>query len=379
MLDFTINVAILADLLKNITYISDKRHVNASNVAASHTKIYGQNGANSTVTFFGYAHQMSIKASAAASVSHNGMCGVPAAILYNIVKQLDQNATVRFLQSENYLKLLTVGTECRLPIIDGEDFPYFDFLSDIDVVSLHSKTFCELLSGVTYACSTDETRYYLKGVYLHTETIEDRKYMATVASDTFRLAKASLLIDNDTDFPNVIIPTSAALEVIRLTKGVNAQIKMGVCSNKVRFYIGDYELTTYVIEGKFPDYSKGIPKEYSHTIEINAALIKNAVNIVTSVCLGGVRFVSVVVKNNKIVLSSAGDQHFAAKQEIEINAVLGNAPQDTKVSFNARYFSEILNIITNDIIVMNFSAHNNSVVMHGKNDKAMHVIMPLKI
>src|SRR5947207_7023145 len=218
----------------------------------------------------------------AADVLRNGAATAPAHMLYDIVRKLPEGAQVQaeVLTSEGGRLVVSSGTvRFELACLPKEDFPQMAAGSLPHKFRLSVEDLKRLIDKTKFAISTEETRFYLNGIYLHATKDGKARALRAVATDGHRLARFELdLPEGASDMPGVIVPRKAVTEVRRLLDDADDAVELSLSDTKIQFVSGSVELTSKLIDGTFPDYQRVIPsgndkvlsldsKEFSHSVD----------------------------------------------------------------------------------------------------------------
>lgn len=264
-----------------------------------------------------------------------------------------------------------------LQTLDAEEFPILSETSDFFTqINLSQKSFKQLLTMVHFAMAHQDIRYYLNGMLLVIEgnTIE------AVATDGHRLAY-SVVNSQPAITPNnqrqeVIIPRKTIIELQRLLEDSDEPIEIYFSSTQAKFKFNQIELLSKLVEGKFPDYQRVIPKEYKNTFTLERDLLQSALQraaILTSDKFKGVRC---IVNKNIFKVNSTNSDQEEAKEEIEIS-YQGDA---IDMGFNVTYLLDVLSNIKDEKIQFSLGDSNSSALMMIPNDNSFkYVVMPMRI
>ena len=194
-------------------------------------------------------------------IKKEGSTTTSASVLYDILRKLKSNVKVELtLQGINKLKLTSENSKFNLLCLPPDNFP----LSDEDIkqktIEIASNKLLKLLNKTKISISNDETRHYLNGIYLHKVKSENKSFLCGVATDSHRLSSSSLEIEPDIDIESIILPRKTIFQLISLLEQNANTIKMSNNKSKIKFEIDKSVLISKVIDGRFPDYTKVIPK-----------------------------------------------------------------------------------------------------------------------
>jgi DNA polymerase-3 subunit beta len=310
-------------------------------------------------------------------LSKEGSTTTSASILYDILRKLESNSEVKIsLQNPNKLNLTSGNSKFSLLCLPADNFP----LSDEDVkqkaFEVSAQKFLKLLNKTKISISNDETRHYLNGIYLHKINLEKKSYLYGVATDSHRLSSSRLEIDPNTDFETIILPKKTIFQLILLLEQNTSNIKMSNNKSKIMFEIGNGVLISKVIDGRFPDYTKVVPKDNNKALEIKLSEFKNSIERVTTVSSDRKEGLKMNIKKDFLQLSVNSP---SSGEGIESINVKFNS-EDMSISFNSRYLIDIASQIESELIMINLKDSGSPVLIHDLLDKnSFHVVMPMKI
>ena len=306
-----------------------------------------------------------------------GTTTTSANILYDILRKLEVNSKVELsLQSVNKLKLISGNSKFNLLCLPSDNFP----LSDEDVTQkafeVSSKKMLKFLNKTKISISNDETRHYLNGIYLHKSNIESSSFLSGVATDSHRLSFSSLEIDKNADFESIILPKKTIFQLISLLEENQSAIKISNNKSKIKFEMESGILISKVIDGRFPDYSKVVPRDNNKTLQIKLSEFKSAIERVTTVSSDKKEGLKMMISKNILQLSVNSPNSGEGTETIEAKF----NSDDMSISFNSRYLIDIASQIENDSIVINLKDAASPVLVKDISDKnSFYVVMPMKI
>jgi len=306
-----------------------------------------------------------------------GSTTTSASIIYDILRKLEPNTKVElFLQSANKLKLVSGNSKFNLLCLSPDNFP----LSDEDIkqktFEVSSKKMLKLLNKTKISISNDETRHYLNGIYFHKTKLENKSFLCGVATDSHRLSSYSLEIDPNIDIEPIILPKKTIFQLISLLEQGDRAIKISNNKSKIKFKINNCVLISKVIDGRFPDYSKVVPKGNDKILRIKLDEFKNSIERVTAVSSDRTKGLKMNISKDVVQLSVNNP---SSGEGIEnINAKFNS--NDLNISFNSRYLLDIASQIENESITINFNDAGSPVLINDFSDKnSYYVVMPMKI
>ena len=311
------------------------------------------------------------------NLKKEGSTTTSASVLYDILRKLETNTNVDFsLQDVNKLKLVSGNSKFNLLCIPSDNFP----LSNEDIqqktFDVSSVKMLKLLNKTKISISNDETRHYLNGIYLHKINIENKSFLSGVATDSHRLSSSRLEIDSNTNFESIILPKKTIFQLISLLEQSTGNIKISNNKSKIKFEIDNGILISKVIDGRFPDYNKVIPKDNDKILQVKLSDFKNSIERVTTVSSDRKEGLKMFVSKDSLQLSVNNPNSGEGTENIKAKINFDNM----SISFNSRYLIDISSQIENDSIIINLKDAGSPVLVTDLSDKnSFHVVMPMKI
>ena len=264
-----------------------------------------------------------------------------------------------------------------LATLPKEDFPVMASSEYEANFSARADMLRRLFDKSKFAISTEETRYYLNGVYMHVADGDGGRALRCVATDGHRLARIDAdLPDGAQDMPGVIVPRKTVGELRKLLDDDDAAIAVSVSGTKVRFATPDITLTSKVIDGTFPDYSRVIPQGNTRRLEVDAAEFAQAVDRVATVSSERSRAVKMQLDEDRLVLSVNAPDSGAAEEELAV----AYGDDRLEIGFNAKYLLEIASQVDRENAVFMFNSAGDPTLMREGNDQsAVNVVMPMRV
>jgi DNA polymerase III subunit beta len=315
----------------------------------------------------------------AAEVAAGGVTTVPAQVFYDIVRKLPEGAQVVLEGSGDRGVLVIRAGRSRftlqtLPETDFPDLAAGDMTHEFTLPAADLK---RLIDKTQFAISTEETRYYLNGIYLHTAGEAKKAALRAVATDGHRLAQVELPAPaGAAGMPGIIIPRKTVGEVQRLVEDPDGEIKIELSATKIRFTIGPVVLTSKLIDGTFPDYARVIPIGNDKQLEVGKRDFEQAVDRVSTVASERGRAVKLSLSGGRLVLSVINPDSGSATEEIEV----GYEADPLDIGFNSRYLLDIAAQIEGDTAVLKLADPGSPTLIQDKDAKgALYVLMPMRV
>lgn len=318
-----------------------------------------------------------------------GETTVSAHMLHDVVRKLPDGTQVELAldESGNHVNLSAGPARFALACLPATDFPDIASEEMTHTFSLPAGELRKLIERTRFAISTEETRYYLNGIYLHTVTAEDGERLCAVATDGHRLAKTDApLPDGAKGMPGVIIPRKTVAEVFKLLTDRSAPVQIGLSNAKIRFAFdgGEEEpaapesvvLTSKLIDGTFPDYGRVIPTGNDKVMKVDCNAFAAATDRVSTLSSEKGRAVKLNLAKNKLVLSVNNPDAGSAEEEIAVEY----RGDPLEIGFNARYLMDICAQIERDnAIFLLADPSAPTLVKDAGDDAALYVLMPMRV
>jgi DNA polymerase III subunit beta len=313
----------------------------------------------------------------AADTAREGAATVPAHMLYDIVRKLPDGAQLQLEQGPDSGRVaITAGrAKFALQALPAEDFPDLssgDFGNSFSVPAAQLKF---LIEKTRFAISTEETRYYLNGIYLH--QARQAESLRAVATDGHRLAQAEVGLPAGADgMPGVIVPRKTVLEVVKLMEGVEGEVDVALSSSKIRFSAGHLVLTSKLIDGTFPDYERVIPRNNSKVLIADTAHFAQAVDRVSTISLEKSRAVKLAMAEGRMALVVNNPDSGSAEEELAVDY----SHEAMEIGFNSRYLMDVAGQITADTVRFEFQDSGSpTLVKDPKDEQSLYVLMPMRV
>jgi DNA polymerase-3 subunit beta len=317
--------------------------------------------------------------SIAAEVAPAGSTTVPAHMFYEIVRKLPEGSQVVLESSSDRAVLAVRAGRSRftLQTLPESDFPDLAAGDMTHKFTLAGEDLKRLIDKTQFAISTEETRYYLNGIYLHVSGSGKTAALRAVATDGHRLAQTDLAVPaGAAGMPGIIVPRKTVTEVQRLIEDSKAEVTIELSSAKIRFSIGDVVLTSKLIDGTFPDYQRVIPSGNDKELVVDKKDFEAAVDRVSTVSSERGRAVKLSLSSGKLILSVTNPDSGSATEEIEVE--YGSDPID--IGFNSRYLLDIASQLDGEVAVLRLADPGSPTLIEDKDAKgSLYVLMPMRV
>ena len=298
---------------------------------------------------------------------------VGARKLIDILRTMPADQNVSLESTQNKLVLKGGKSRFTLQTLPAEDFPLVQEAPSFGpTFSVPQKTLKDLMSQVSFAMAVHDIRYYLNGILF----VAEGKQLSLVATDGHRLAYASATLDVEVPRQEVILPRKTVLELQRLLSDAEGAIEMRFASNQAKFSFDGMEFVTKLVEGKFPDYNRVIPKNHRNHITLGRAPLLACLQrtaILTSEKFKGVRL---NVEPGLLRVASNNAEQEEAVDELDID-YSGDA---IEIGFNVTYLIDALSNMSQEMVKLELQDSNNSALLtNPENNAFKYVVMPMRI
>jgi len=314
-----------------------------------------------------------------ADVTQPGATTVPAHVIYEIVRKLPDGAQVSLEMAGDAGQLLMRSGRSKfylqaLPASDFPDITVGEFPHRFALPAIELK---RLIDNTQFAISTEETRYYLNGIYFHTADIGGATMLRAAATDGHRLARVETPApEGSAGMPGVIAPRKAVSEVQKLLEDLSQEVIVEISPAKARFTFGDVKLTTKLIDGTFPDYGRVIPLHNDKRLTVDKEPFQKAVDRVSTISSERGRAIKLSIADRRMTLSVNNPDSGSASEEIEVD--YDSTP--IEIGFNARYLLDIAQQLTGDTALIKLSDSGSPTIIQDREGApALYVLMPLRV
>jgi DNA polymerase-3 subunit beta len=321
-----------------------------------------------------------VETMSAVSVEDGGAITVSAHLLFEIARKLQEGSQVSLEAAENRMTIKAGRSRFQLPTLPRDDFPVIVEGDLPTSFELPAKVLAELIDRTRFAISTEETRYYLNGIFLHVSD-EDTPVLKAAATDGHRLARFTIARpDGAEGMPDVIVPRKAVGELRKLLEeATEGMVQVGLSASKIRFTLGGeggVVLTSKLIDGTFPDYSRVIPTGNDKLLKLDPKSFYEGVDRVATIATEKTRAVKMGVDKDKVTLSVTSPDNGTATEELPADY----AAEGLEIGFNANYLKEILHQIDGDTVELHLADPGApTLIREDEKSPALYVLMPMRV
>ncbi|SDU47326.1 DNA polymerase III subunit beta [Stappia sp. ES.058] len=315
----------------------------------------------------------------AAHVEQPGATTVPAHMIYDIVRKLPEGAQVALETSGDNatLEIRAGRSRFALQMLPESDFPDItagDFTHSFTLTARDMRT---VLDATQFAISTEETRYYLNGIYMHAVATEAGERFRGVATDGHRLARAEIPAPSGASgMPGIIVPRKTVGEMQKLLENPDAEALIEISETKIRITTANVVLTSKLIDGTFPDYGRVIPQNNDKEMLVDRDEFKSAVDRVSTISSERGRAVKLAISEGRMVLTVVNPDSGSATEELAVDY----ESDPLEIGFNSRYLLEIAGQLRGDTASFRFADAGAPTLIRDKGiEDALYVLMPMRV
>jgi DNA polymerase-3 subunit beta len=305
--------------------------------------------------------------------SEDGEITVPARKLVDICREIPERADIEFSLKENRLEIRSGRFRSTLSTLPAVDFPSVDQASPEVTAEMDSKAFKKLLDQTAFAMAQQDVRYFLNGMLIELGNNQVR----AVATDGHRLAMSDLEQEGlDGQAKQVIIPRKGVIEIQRLLQEVEDKVVVAIGSSHLGVTSSIFTLTTKLVDGKFPDYDRVIPKDGNKVVLADRQELRQALSRTAILSNEKFRGIRVSISTGQLQLSANNPEQEEAEETVSVDY----QGDKLEVGFNVSYLQDVLAVIGNDKVRLTLLDANSSAVLEDpEREDAVYVVMPMKL
>mgnify|MGYP004707707761 FL=1 len=316
-----------------------------------------------------------------ATIMREGSSTAPAAVLYEIVRKLPDGVAVELDQadSDGPLHLRAGRYTTRLNVLPVDDFPSMGTGEFPHTFQVQSSVLRALIDRTRFAISTEETRYYLNGIYLHVTDVDGEAKLRAVATDGHRLARMETdMPEGAAQMPGVIIPRKTINELRKLVDEAPEEVAVALSETRIQFTAGPITLTSKLIDGTFPEYERVIPRGNTRVLRVGKKEFSNAVARVAAISQERSRPVKLALEPGLLTLSASSAEQGVAKEELDDSTVSYDS-EALEIGFQARYLNDITDQVENEAEFIFADGASPTIVRDVSTPSALYVLMPMRV
>ncbi|AHK19201.1 DNA polymerase III subunit beta [Yersinia pseudotuberculosis] len=317
--------------------------------------------------------EMEMVACVALSQSHEpGATTVPARKFFDIWRGLPEGAEITVALDGDRLLVRSGRSRFSLSTLPAIDFPNLDdWQSDVEF-TLPQATLKRLIESTQFSMAHQDVRYYLNGMLFETEGEELR----TVATDGHRLAVCSMPIGQTLPSHSVIVPRKGVMELVRLLDGGDTPLRLQIGSNNIRAHVGDFIFTSKLVDGRFPDYRRVLPKNPDKMLEAGCDLLKQAFSRAAILSNEKFRGVRLYVSHNQLKITANNPEQEEAEEILDVSY----EGTEMEIGFNVSYVLDVLNALKcEDVRLLLTDSVSSVQIEDSASQAAAYVVMPMRL
>lgn len=329
------------------------------------------------VTFTATDLDISIVENVSAIVDQDGSITAPAHLLYDIVRKLADGTQISIEKVEDTrIDVRSGRSQFTLQALSADDFPNLSSGEMSHEFSLSVADLKRMIEKTRFAISTEETRYYLNGIYFHTIE-EDGATLCAVATDGHRLAKVEIpMPDGASGMPGIIIPRKTVGELHKLLEGDDETVSISLSDSKIEFRIAQTVVTSKLIDGNYPDYNRVIPDNNQNAMTVETRPLTKAVDRVSTVANDRGRAIKLALAKDVLTLEVNNPDSGHAEEELMVE--YGDV--NLEIGFNAKYMLDVLSQLEGENVEFLFADSVDPVLVKDQGDEGtIYVLMPMRV
>ena len=360
-----------ATLLKGLSHVQSV--VERRNTIPILSNVLIEAGEDGTIKLMATDLDLQVLETIEAQVDQAGATTISAHTLFDIARKLPEGSQVSLTAAEGKMQVVAGRARFNLQTLPRDDFPMIAEGELPTKFALPAATLRQIIDKTRFAISTEETRYYLNGIFFH--VADD--VLKAAATDGHRLARVTVARpDGAEGMPDVIVPRKCVQELRKLLDEIDGTVEVSLSNTKIRFDLGSAVLTSKLIDGTFPDYSRVIPTGNDKLLKIDPKSFAQGVDRVATIASEKTRAVKMALDRDRITLSVTSPENGTAAEEVPGDY----SASGFEIGFNARYLMDILAQIEGDSVEVHL-ADAAAPTLIRENDKAaaLYVLMPMRV
>ena len=316
--------------------------------------------------------EVELVASAEVTVESAGEITVSGRKLLDICKALPDGSDIDISLSGEKLIVRSGRSKFSLVTLPAAEFPSVEDIKASQTIEVSQEILGRLIEKTHFSMGQQDVRYYLNGMLLET----GGKHLRAVATDGHRLALYEVEIEGAAlDEQQVIVPRKGVLELQRLLDG-KGNLKVELGANHVRIQLKGIRFTSKLIDGRFPEYERVIPKESSNELRADKALLRSALQRTAILSNEKYRGIRLIVRDSGVVIQAHNPEQEEAEEELEVTY----SGEDIEIGFNVNYLLDALDAVDGDVVTLSVLDSNSScLIRQPGSDEGKFVVMPMRL
>ena len=316
--------------------------------------------------------EVELVAQAEVEVENGGEITVSGRKLLDICKALPEGSDIHISLSGEKLSVRAGRSKFNLATLPAAEFPVVEDLKAGQTISVSQEALGHLIEKTHFSMAQQDVRYYLNGMLLETSG----QHLRAVATDGHRLALCQVELDGaDLEEQQVIVPRKGVLELQRLMSG-EGDLNIELGSNHIRIQLEGIRFTSKLIDGKFPEYDRVIPKESANELKANRSEFRDALQRTAILANEKYRGIRLVIRDSGVILQAHNPEQEEAEEELEVEY----SGEDIEIGFNVNYLLDALGAVEGDIVTLSVQDSNSScLIRQPGNEDSTFVVMPMRL
>ena len=362
-----------ATLLKSLSHVQSV--VERRNTIPILSNVLIEASADGAIKLMATDLDLQVVESISAQVEQPGATTISAHTLFDIARKLPEGSQVSLQAADGKMLIQAGRARFNLSTLPRDDFPVIAEGDLPTQFELPAETLKQIIDKTRFAISTEETRYYLNGIYFHVSD-EGQPVLKAAATDGHRLATCVTEVSGLAETRQIILPRKGVLEMAKLLTDPEASVSLSLSANHLRAQTEEFTFTSKLVDGKFPDYSRVIPKGGNNVVLADRTDLRQVFNrtaILSNEKYRGVR----------LVLGTDTLQVFAnnpEQEEAEETTAVEYQGDALEIGFNVSYLQDVLGVISTEQVKFTLSDANSSALIEEPDSSdAMYVVMPMRL
>ncbi|MDR2777225.1 MAG: DNA polymerase III subunit beta [Rickettsiales bacterium] len=322
-----------------------------------------------------------IKNHGKATIERDGATTVPAQLLYEIVRKMEDGSEIQcdYSESDRVLNIKSGRSRFKLMCLDAGSYPNFEDQQTQSEFRMKPGDLISMIDRTRFSISDDVSRYYLNGLFIHSVEDGSGRKLVAASTDSHRLSVVELdHYDGNSSLAGVIVPKKALPEIKKIVSmSGREEIQISVSKTKIKFETDDSLIISKLIDAEFPDYRRVIPKENDKLLKVNKREIGGVIDRVSTVTSDSHRGVKFILTRNNLLLEASSNESGFASEEIKVDF---DYPDRIEVGFNSKFVLDIFGQIDNEMVNIFFRDSTSAILVEDRNEtNNIFVLMPIRI